>query len=51
MRIIEQFREWLSIELLRLSISVCPYEEMRELIRASITIAVGYTLEGEDESN
>ena len=37
---IEQFRSWLSIELIDLAIKVCPYEEMRELLRDSISNAV-----------
>jgi hypothetical protein len=45
---ITSFREWLSIELFSLAIRICPYEEMREILKASITVAVGYVLE-EDE--
>jgi hypothetical protein len=48
---INNFREWLSIELFNLAIKICPYEEMREILKASITVAVGYVLEEEKGEN
>lgn len=37
---IEKFRSWLSIELMSLAIKTCPYAEMRDLLRESISEAV-----------
>lgn len=46
--LMEKLRAWLSIELMRIAIYVCPYEEMQDLLRNSISRAVDeYFNEGE----
>lgn len=51
MRVIEQIREWLSIELISLGIKLIPYEEMRELVKAGVTLGIeSYLQEDADDS-
>lgn len=36
---ITAFRDWLSIQLIKWAIDVCPYDDMKNLIRMSINTA------------